>query len=88
MYSVGYESNKVKKSLNSYHPDERERILDKIEEKLRHYHPLTKGVRKIGKNQFRIRIGNQRVVFRKYDKEKVIIIELIRPRDKVYKDQS
>lgn len=90
MYKVQYKSAKVLKSLNKLHPQERQRIIKKIDQKLKKYHTLIKGIKKLEDSEtlYRLRIGNYRVLFEKNDQEKIITVLLIEKRDSVYKDKS
>lgn len=90
MYKVQYKSAKVLKSLSKLHPQERQRIIKKIDQKLKNYYPLIKGIKKLEDSEtlYRLRIGDYRVLFEKNKKEKIITVVLIEKRDSVYKDKS
>ncbi len=90
MYKVQYKSVKILKALNKLHPQERKRIIQKIEKKLKNYSPFIKGIKKLeySKTLYRLRIGDYRVLFEKYNEEKIITVVLIEKRDSVYKDKS
>ncbi len=56
--------------------------IDEALERLKH-NPRPRNVKKLWDKVYRIRVGRFRIVYLIHDKEKVILVSLIAPRDKI-----
>lgn len=84
-YSVLFESKALKK-LYSFETELLKRIRRKTDELARN--PRPSGVKKlVGENQsgYRIRVGDVRILYTIDDKDRIVHIFDIEPRDKAYK---
>lgn len=77
-------SRRAERSLRSYNPDIRRRILDKIAD-LRD-NPFPRGVLKLRgeENVYRLRVGDYRVLYEVYLQQNAILIVKIDHRSTVY----
>ncbi|OGB90513.1 hypothetical protein A2625_03075 [candidate division WOR-1 bacterium RIFCSPHIGHO2_01_FULL_53_15] len=84
-YTVKIASRRVEKELDTLPQKEYNRISAKI--KALSNDPRPQGVKKIGDRVHRIRIGDYRVIFSVFDKEKLILINKVALRsEKTYKN--
>lgn len=85
MYRIEYSKNAFKIKFSS--KKEAEKIIDKIESKLKHFSHKTTEVKYLkAYGIYRLRIGDIRVGFEKVDD--LIIVKSIQRRDKAYKNKS
>ena len=79
--------SQAKKELQSLPRTDRFRIAEKLEQLGRNPDDSLLDIKKLegGEPYFRLRIGNWRVIYERYDVVRIITIEKIKPRGDAYK---
>ena len=78
--------SQAKKKLQGLPRSERFRIAEKLEQLGRNPDDSLLDIKKLeGEPYFRLRVGNWRIIFERYDVVKIIAVEKIKPRGDAYK---
>ena len=77
-YIIKIASKRIEKELDSLPQNEYNKVKSKI--KALASNPLPIGIKKLSEKVHRIRIGNYRVIYSIFDKEKLIIIAAVKKR--------
>jgi mRNA-degrading endonuclease RelE of RelBE toxin-antitoxin system len=87
MYRVEASSTRIKRELRSIPLHDRERVIQVIEALKEN--PRPHGIVQLEPNVYRLRIGENRVIYKVFDREQLVIIgRVARRSEKTYQDIS